>query len=109
MTDLNVKTIQFPQIFFWTVFFLFISNSFSFAFLYEVQILDRAAISKLSDEALIEKYIDVMIELEASKAFHERAGFTPKEYQHHKSLIRFRVNIIREIQKRKLEIPKINP
>ena len=81
-----------------------------FAFtLYEMEILEKEAISKLSDEALVETYINVLVELEAGTTFSKAAGFNEKEYRRYKKLLRYRVDLMRELQKRQLEIPKITP
>lgn len=77
------------------------------AFVYEVNILTKDEISKLSDAKLAEAYIDVLVEFEASKTFYQRAGFTPKEYNKHKNLVRYRVYLYLELQKRKLSIPDV--
>lgn len=75
-----------------------------------IETLDQAAIQKLSDQELINKYIDIMIELEASQTFHRTSGFSsPAEYNKFKDLLRYRTYLFLEIEKRKLEIPKIAP
>ena len=85
-------------------------NGISDAFLYDVNILPKTAIEKLSDEALIDAYIDVMIELEAAQTFHQTSGFgKASEYQKFKKLLRYRTDLIMEMRKRELEIPPINP
>ncbi len=78
-------------------------------FLYEVEALDKKEISKLSDEQLLDHYVDTMVEIEASSAFHKAAGFNPREYRSFKKLLRFRVDLLQEITKRKLELPRIQP
>ena len=83
---------------------LLITNSV-YAFLYEVTVLSKPEIQKLSDEALTDAYIDAAVEIEASKDFHRTAGFTPKEYKQHKDLLKYRILLIQEIEKRKLEVP----
>ena len=83
--------------------------SLSHAFLYEVEVLDTSAIGKLKDEELADRYIDASIEIEASGAFHEASGFNPKEYRSFKRILRFRVDLMREILRRELELPKIKP
>jgi len=80
------------------------------AFLTDVSTLDKAAIAALTDEQLIDKFIDVMIELEASQTFHETAGFNnPNEYNKYKALLRFRTDLLLEIKKRELQVPQITP
>jgi hypothetical protein len=76
-------------------------------FLYQVPVLDQAGISKLTDEQLINAYIDAMVELEATTIFQGRAGFNPKEFDKYKRLLRYSVDLNLEIQKRKLELPDL--
>jgi hypothetical protein len=59
----------------------------------------------LSDEALIETYIDTMAEMETSKAFHTTSGFTPKEYKKYKDLVKYRLQLLFEIDRRKISLP----
>lgn len=100
------------RLFTWViVFFLSIVllvNSTCFAFLYEVKVLDKNSIAKLSDEEIIDAYINVLIELKASATFHETSGFTPEDYKKHKDLLRYYIYLKMEIEKRKLEIPNID-
>jgi len=86
--------------------FLLLPVQNSFAFLFDVEILDQESLEKLSDEELIELYIDVIVELEAVKAFYETSGITPKEINKYKKLIRFRITVLFEIDKRELKIPR---
>ena len=79
------------------------------SFLYQVEILKKEDVRKLTDEQLIEKYIDMAVELEASQEFHRASGFTPKEYARHKELYRYRVDLLMEFKRRKLEVPPIEP
>ncbi len=83
---------------------VFISNP-GYAFLYEVKVLSKPEIQKLSDEVLTDVYIDAVVEIEATKDFHRASGFTPKEYKQHKDLLKYRILLIQEIEKRKLEVP----
>ena len=77
------------------------------AFLYQLKILDDAAISKLSDDELIQTYIDMLVELEATKLFHIRAGFSAsKDFEQYKELLRYRISLRLEIEARKLTLPR---
>jgi len=82
-------------------------SSLSLAFLYEIKVLNKEEIRKLKDDALVDAYIDCLVELEASKSFHQTAGFTPKEYSKHKELLKYKIFLKTEIQKRKLELPSL--
>jgi len=77
------------------------------AFLFELTPLSAQAIAKLPDDQLIDTYINVMIELEASDKFFSNTGMKPKEYENYKTLLRYRTDLLIEMQKRKLEIPEI--
>lgn len=77
-------------------------------FLYDVEILDKEKIRALADDQLLDRYIDAIIELDASSAFHRAAGFNPKEYKKYKLLLRYRVDLMMEIQRRELEVPKVD-
>ena len=78
--------------------------SISYGFLYDIVILEKSEISKLSDEALIDNYIDVLVEMEASKSFHEISGFSTEGYKKYKDLIRYRIRLSIEVEKRGLEV-----
>lgn len=98
------------QILWLTVLFLgagLVATASSFAFLYEIPILDKAAVSRLSDEALVDAYIDALVELDAATIFHRAAGFNPKEYDKYKKLLRYSVDLDIEITKRGIEVPDL--
>ncbi|NTV29261.1 MAG: hypothetical protein HGA80_04185 [Candidatus Omnitrophica bacterium] len=71
----------------------------------EVMILEQNEIVALPDDKLIDTYIDVLAEMEASKTFHATSGFTPKEYKKYKDLVRYRLKLMFELHRRKLELP----
>ena len=75
------------------------------AFLYDMVILDKGAIARLSDEKLLDTYIDVLVEVEALKTFYTRSGLVPKEYKQYKEVLKYRILLLQEIKKRKLEAP----
>ncbi len=75
------------------------------AFLYQIPILDKSAIIQLTDEVLLNTYIDVLVEMEASQMFHQTSGFTPQQYQKHKDLLKYKIFLFEEIQRRKLDVP----
>jgi len=79
-------------------------------FLYNVSVLDKAAIGKLTDEKLADAYIDVEIELKAVQAFHEAAGFSnARDYESYKALLRYRFDLLEELRQRKIEPPQLDP
>ena len=75
------------------------------AFMSEIQVLEKKQIVQLSDEKLIDAYLDVLVEIEAVKAFHTTSGFMPKEYRTFKDLLRYRLLLIMELTKRNIELP----
>lgn len=77
------------------------------AFMYEITVLSGDQIAALSDDALLNTYIDVLVEFEAAKTFHQTSGFTPKDYAKHKGLLRYKIDLMSEIKKRKLEVPRV--
>ncbi len=79
----------------------------SFAYPSAVEVLSAKDIVKLSETALTAVYLDTIIEIEAIKIFHKTSGFSPKEYQEYKSLLRFRYELKSELQRRQLDIPSI--
>lgn len=69
-----------------------------FAFLYEIPVLEREQIQKLSDKDLEEAYIDARIEQKTSQEFHNAAGFnSAKDYNKRKALLRYIFELRREI------------
>jgi len=70
----------------------------AFAFLYEMPMLTKEEVQKLSDEDLVEKYIEAKIEAKASQEFHQAAGFNSgKEYENRKKLLRYLFELRREL------------
>lgn len=80
-----------------TVFAAFTSN---------VTILEKADMVKLNDEKLVDAYEDVLVELEAVRAFHATSGFSPKQYDDFRALLKYRLQLIVEIHARNIEIPQ---
>lgn len=80
----------------------------SWAYLSDLKILSKQEIVKLTDEGLIDAFIEVVVEVKASEEFHSTSGFTPKEYENYKDLIRYKILLIQEIDKRKLPTPRVN-
>jgi hypothetical protein len=74
----------------------------------DVTIMPENEIHDLSDEKVIDIYMDVLVEIEAQQTFHTTSGFTPKDYKEYKDLLRFRLDLLSEIYKRKLEIPQFD-
>lgn len=77
----------------------------SYAFPFDLVILDKTAIANLSDEQLLSNYIDAEVEVEALKAFYAKGGFVPKEYKSFKEELRYKILLLDEIQRRGLRVP----
>ena len=77
------------------------------AFLYDIPVSDQPTIAALSDEKLLDTYVEVLIEMEASTTFSRTAGFNKPEYEKYKNLIRYRVRLMNELKQRRLEVPSI--
>ena len=73
----------------------------------DIKVLNVKAIGELSDDKLVENYIDILAEIEASRAFHTTSGFTLKEYNKYKDIVKYRLGLLFEINRRKLEIPSV--
>ena len=85
---------------------VFTSSVHAFAYVSEIKFLAREEIAKLSDEALIDAYIEAVVELKATETFHATSGFTPKEYENYKDLLKYKILLIQELDKRKLPAPR---
>ena len=48
------------------------------AFLYQVEIPTKEEFTKMTDQGLLDLYIEIVIERKASETFHGIAGFNPK-------------------------------
>lgn len=76
------------------------------AFRSRVPILEKAEVSKLSDDKIVDAYLDVLVEIEAIRTFHTTSGFTPKQYDDYRDLLRYRLRLLMEINTRNLEVPQ---
>jgi hypothetical protein len=81
---------------------LFVCSN-SFAFLYEVKVLTREEIKKISNDQILDFFKNAVIERKASETFHGKAGFTPKEYESYKALLGFIIDLREEMKTRELE------
>jgi hypothetical protein len=76
------------------------------AFSSDVQVVDRREITRFSDQKLVDTYMDVLVELQAIKTFHTTSGFSVKQYDEYRDLLKFRLGLLMEIHNRNLEIPQ---
>lgn len=86
--------------------FLFV-GAHAFAYEPDIKILTQEEMVKLPEKELLDAYIDTSVEIQAAKTFHTTSGFLPKEYRSFKNLLRYRILLINEIKKRKLEVPQV--
>ncbi len=91
------------------VAFSLVIASQSWAFFNDFQMLSKEEITQLSDQALTDAYVNAQIEILAQSKFFERAGMVPKDFEKYKELLRYRVILIQELEKRNLPIPKTEP
>ena len=75
------------------------------ALLEEVTPLAKKQIDALTDDQLLDSYVNTLVDMDAVKMFHSTSGFTPKEYQNYKDLLKNRLLLLFEIHKRKLGLP----
>jgi hypothetical protein len=87
----------------WVLIFLFCLAGSGWAFLFEVPILSKEQIVKLSDRELEDKFLDAVVELEAVETFYCNSGFTPREYAKLKALLKYRVLLLQEMSLREIE------
>ena len=74
----------------------------------EVKILDKKDIALLTDDKLVDTYMDTLVEIEESRSFHATSGFSPRDYKTFKDLLKFRMLLTMEIHNRNLEIPPLD-
>ena len=91
---------------FYVLMFLNLSAFSAKAFLFEIAILGKNEISKLSDEQLIAAYTEAVVEVQAVKTFFSKGGLTPRDYDNFKDVLRYRISLIQEMTKRGLDIPR---
>ncbi len=85
--------------------FVFLSCAAYAAFTSKVQPVQKAEIAKFKDEKLVDAYADVLVELQAIKTFHTTSGFSTKQYDEYRDLLKYRLQLLMEIHSRNLEIP----
>ena len=71
----------------------------------EIKVLEAKDILVLDDQKLIDAYIDAVVEIDATRTFHATSGFTPRELKKFKGLLKYRLQLLFEIHRRKMEIP----
>jgi hypothetical protein len=71
----------------------------------DIVILGPKDVLALDDQKLLDVYIDAVVEIQASNLFHATSGFTPKDYKKYKALLKYRLQLLIEIHRRKIEMP----
>jgi hypothetical protein len=87
---------------------LLLAPSAMASFSSDVVVIDKKEIAKLTDDQLMDQYLNTVVEVEANKAFHSTSGFSPQDYKDYKALIKFRLLLLMEIHSRNLEIPQFD-
>lgn len=87
--------------------FLLLAST-SFAYLSDIKVLTPKEIEKLTDDALSTAYFDVLVEQYAVKVHHQGQGFSPNEMKQFKELLRYQFDLRKELQKRQLDIPRLD-
>lgn len=76
------------------------------AFNSEIIILEKKDIIKLTDDQLVDAYLDTVVEIDATRSFHNTSGFSTKDFKDFKALLKYRLELLIEIHSRNLEIPQ---
>ncbi len=72
----------------------------------KVTVISKEEVAKLSDDKLMDAYQDVLVELQAIKTFHTTSGFSPKQYDEYRNLLKYRLQLLMEVHGRNLEMPQ---
>lgn len=101
-----IRMSRFKKIAVLAVGMVFFSTA-AIAFLHKVEIKIWEEMQKLKDEELVDYCTEATIELIASRIFHWTSGFTPKEYDAFKNLIRVYFDCKKLSQQRGLTLPEV--
>lgn len=71
----------------------------------EVEVLAPKDILLLDDQKITDAYIDTLVEIDAVKVAHSSSSFLPKEFKRYKRLLKYRMQLLLEIHRRKIDIP----
>ncbi len=75
----------------------------------DVTILDKKAITALTDEKLLDSYMDTTVEIQANQSFYTRSGFVnDSEFKNYKALLKYRLELLMEIHNRNIEVPQFD-
>ena len=59
-----------------------------------------------TDDQLVDAYLDTVVEIDATRSFHNTSGFSTKDFKDFKALLKYRLELLIEIHSRNLEIPQ---
>lgn len=76
------------------------------AYTSDVKILEKKEIAKLTDEQLTDTYMDAIVDVEARKGFFNRFGFTGRDLEDYRAVMKYRLLLLMEIHSRNLDIPQ---
>lgn len=74
----------------------------------DVVVKNKEEIVKLSDDQIVNEYLDVLVDIDAIKTYHNTEGFMPSDYKFYKDLVRYRLQLLLEIHRRNIEIPQFD-
>jgi hypothetical protein len=69
-------------------------------------ILDKKDITKLTDDQLVNTYMDTVVDVEARKDFFWHFGLAGKDLEDYKVAMKYRLELLMEIHSRNLDIPQ---
>jgi len=72
----------------------------------DLKILEKKEIVKLTDEQLTDTYMNALVDVEARKGFFNRFGFTGKDLDDYRAVLKYRMILLMEIHGRNLDIPQ---
>jgi hypothetical protein len=84
---------------------LFLAGPISAAVTSEVVVLQQTELTKLSNDELLETYIETLAEVEAIRAYHGAIGMSAGEYAEYKDLVKYRLRLLMEIHTRNIALP----
>ena len=87
---------------------IFLLSPVMYAAASDLVILPKEEIVKISDEKLIDAYMDTVVEIEATRSFHATSGFTPKQFTEYKDLLKYKMRLLMEIHSRNVDVPQLD-
>jgi hypothetical protein len=92
-----------------SIAFLFLPLSGAWAaYTSTLVVLDKKDISKLTDEQLLNTYMDTVVDVTARKDFFWHFGLAGKDLDDYKTVMKYRLLLLMEIHSRNLDIPQFD-